>query len=160
MPTQTLILGLGNILLQDEGLGVDAVQRLRTRYRLPAEAEALDGGTLGLDLLPLVEDAEALLIVDAVQTGQPPGTLVRLEGEAIPAALAVKMSMHQFGLGELLAVGALRGTLPPRIVLWGLEPASFKWGVGLSPAIEAQIDKLVEGVVQELRSWGMELADA
>jgi hydrogenase maturation protease len=155
MSSSILILGLGNILLQDEGLGVAALDRLTTAYRLPPEVRAVDGGTLGLDLLPLLENVDALLIVDAVKTGQPPGTLVRLEGQAIPAGLAVKMSMHQFGLGELLAVSSLQGILPSRIVLWGMEPASFEWGVELSPVVAEKLDALVKAVAEELQDWGV-----
>jgi len=148
-----LVLGLGNILLQDEGLGVRALEQLVTQHRLPADIQALDGGTLGLDLLPYLEQATDLLILDAVQTGQPPGALVRLEGDAIPSALSLKLSVHQVGLQELLALGNLQGTLPRRIVLWGMEPASLEWGLDLSPAVAARLDDLVGAVAQELDGW-------
>ncbi|RMF29640.1 MAG: HyaD/HybD family hydrogenase maturation endopeptidase [Chloroflexi bacterium] len=148
-------MGLGNILLRDEGLGVRALERLTARYHLPAEVQAIDGGVMGLDLLPYLEGVTDLLILDAVQTGEPPGTLVRLEGEAIPAALSLKMSMHQIGLQELLAVSRFQGHLPARIVLWGMEPASMEPGLDLSPPVAAQLDALVEAAVQELRDWGI-----
>jgi hydrogenase maturation protease len=151
----TVVLGLGNILRQDEGLGIHAVERLQARYRLPRQVRALDGGTMGLDLLPYLEDAPAVLLLDAVQTGQPPGSLVRLEGEAIPAALALKMSSHQVGLQELLATSLLRGTLPGRVVLWGIEPASIAWGLELSPVVGAAIGELVDAGARELRDWGL-----
>ena len=158
MNRRILLLGLGNILLQDEGLGVRAVERLMAAYRLPPEVQAMDGGVMGLDLLPYMEGATDLLILDAVQTGQQPGSLVRLEGEAIPTALSLKMSLHQVGLHELLALASFQGTLPSRVVLWGLEPASFEWGVQLSEQIASQIDALVEAAVAELRDWGVVLA--
>lgn len=158
MERQILILGLGNILLQDEGLGVRAAERLAARYRLPPEVQVMDGGVMGLDLLPHLEGVTHLLITDAVQTGQPPGSLVRLEGEAIPAALSLKMSMHQVGLQELLALAGFQGTLPEQVVLWGLEPASLDWGLELSAPIAAQIDALVDAAVGELRAWGVVLA--
>ena len=158
MERRILVLGLGNILLQDEGLGVRAVERLAARYRLPPEVQVMDGGVMGLDLLPHLEGVTHLLIADAVQTGQPPGSMVRLEGEAIPAALQVKMSMHQVGLQELLALASFQGTLPERVVLWGLEPASLDWGLELSAPIAAQIDALVDAAVGELRAWGVEPA--
>ncbi len=157
--SRILILGLGNILLQDEGLGVRALERLTAKYRLPQEVRAIDGGVMGLDLLPYLEGVTDLLLLDAVQTGQPPGTLVCLEGEEIPAALAVKMSMHQVGLQELLALSQLQGTLPRRVVLWGMEPASLDPGLDLSPAVAAQLDNLVQAVVQELREWGVEVVE-
>jgi hydrogenase maturation protease len=157
MNRQILILGLGNILLQDEGLGVRAAERLAARYRLPPDVQLMDGGVMGLDLLPHLEGVSHLLITDAVQTGRPPGSLVRLEGEAIPAALSLKMSMHQVGLQELLALAGFQGTLPERVVLWGLEPASLDWGLELSAPIATQIDALVDAAVGELRAWGVEL---
>ena len=158
MNRQILILGLGNILLQDEGLGVRAVERLAARYQLPPEVQVMDGGVMGLDLLPHLEGVSHLLIADAVQSGQPPGSLVRLEGEAIPAALSLKMSMHQVGLQELLALAGFQGTLPEQVVLWGLEPASLEWGLELSAPIAAQIDALVDAAAGELRAWGVDLA--
>ena len=157
MNGRVLILGLGNILLQDEGLGVRAVEKLTTSYRLPPGIQALDGGVLGLDLLPYLDGVTDLLILDAVQAGQPAGTLLRLEGDAIPAALSTKMSMHQVGLQELLALADFQGTLPAHIVLLGLEPASMEWGLGLTAAIASQIDLLVAAAVSELQSWGLSL---
>ena len=150
-----LVLGIGNVLLADEGAGVRALERLQERYALPEQVQALDGGTMGLDLLPYVEQASSLLILDAVQTGRPPGSLVRLEGDEIPAALALKLSVHQVGFQELLAASLFRGTLPKRIVLWGIEPASVEWGLDLSPAVAAKLDGLVLSAVQELRGWGV-----
>ncbi|NTV64847.1 MAG: hydrogenase maturation protease, partial [Oscillochloris sp.] len=95
-------MGLGNIILRDEGLGVRAYERLVERYTLPADIEGMDGGTLGLNLLPYLEDARRVLLIDAVRSGHEPGSIIRLEGDAIPAALALKMSMHQAGLHDLL----------------------------------------------------------
>jgi len=155
MPPQILILGLGNLLLRDEGVGLRALERLTTSYRLPAEVETMDGGTLGLYLLPYLEGVTDLLIIDCVQTDQPPGALVRLEGDAIPAALVLKMSEHQIGLQELLAVSRLQGTLPGRVVVWGMGPAAIEPGLDFSPAVEAQLDPLVRAVAQELRDWGV-----
>ncbi len=157
MAAKILVMGLGNIILRDEGLGVRALEQLCERYELPPHVEAIDGGTLGLSLLPYLDGVSDLLIIDAVQTGQAPGTLVRLEGEAIPAALAVKMSMHQIGLQELLAISAIQGTTPARVVLWGMVPALMEPGVELSDTVSAQLDALVEATAGELRAWGVEL---
>jgi hydrogenase maturation protease len=156
---QILVLGLGNILLQDEGMGVTALERLTAQYRLPANVHAVDGGTMGLDLLSYLEGVTGLLIIDAVHTGQPPGTLVRLAGDEVPAALSLKMSMHQVGLQELLAVSELQGILPPRVVVCGMEPASLDWGLDLSPQVAGRLDDLVQAVVQELQDWGMMVID-
>ncbi|WP_129677604.1 HyaD/HybD family hydrogenase maturation endopeptidase [Candidatus Chloroploca sp. Khr17] len=152
-----LILGLGNIILRDEGLGVRTVERLLERYTLSTEVEALDGGTLGLHLLPYLEGVRDLLIIDAIRADEPPGSLIRLEGAAIPAALAHKMSMHQFGLSELLAVGSLQGELPQRMVLWGLVPTVMEPGLDLTEPVAASLDPLIERIVAELAAWGVTL---
>jgi hydrogenase maturation protease len=151
----TLVLGIGNILLQDEGLGIHALERLTQDYYLPPAVQLMDGGVMGLDLLPYLEDSSTLLVIDAVQTGQPPGTLVRLERDAIPATLALKMSMHQAGLQELLATSQLQGTLPTKVVLWGMEPANLDWGLDLSAPVAAGLETLVQAIVGELRDWGV-----
>jgi hydrogenase maturation protease len=157
MTKSVLILGLGNLLLRDEGLGVRAIERLIGEYRYPDNVQLIDGGTLGLYLLPYLDGVTSLLAIDAVHSDQPPGTLVRLEGEQIPAALAVKMSVHQVGLEELLATAALQGVLPPRVVLWGMEPGTIEPGLEFSPEVEARLDELIEAVVGELRAWGVSL---
>ncbi len=150
-----LVLGLGNILLSDEGLGIRAVEQLGTRYILPPEVQVIDGGVAGLDLLPYLEGVTHLLVVDAVQMGAAPGTLVRLADEAIPQGLPVKMSLHQVGLHELLALARLQGTLPPQVVVWGMEPAVLAPGLELSPTVAAGLERLVTAVTDELRGWGV-----
>ena len=153
---KTLVLGLGNILLRDEGVGVRVVERLLERYQFPREVQVIDGGTLGLNLLSYVEDASRLLVIDAVEAGKPPGSLVRLTGEEIPAFLDVsKLSAHQQGLQELLAVAKLRGRLPREVVFWGVELESRDVGLELSPSVEAQLGAVVEAALSELAAWGM-----
>ncbi len=151
----TLVLGLGNTILRDEGLGVRSCERLVERYRLADEVAAIEGGTLGLHLLPHLEGVRNLLIIDAVAADHPPGSLVRLEGAAIPTALAHKLSLHQFGLAELLALGSTLGAMPSRIVLWGMVPALIEPGLELSEAVSAALDTLIAAVVDELRAWGV-----
>jgi hydrogenase maturation protease len=153
---RTLVLGLGNILMCDEGLGVRAVERLLERYEFPPEVEVLDGGTLGLDLLPYVEDADRLLVLDAIDMGAEAGTIGRLEGGEVPAFLGIKVSPHQMGLADLLAASRLRDRFPAEVVLWGVQPAVIDVGLELSPVVEAQIDTLVERVLVELSHWGIE----
>lgn len=153
---KTLVLGLGNILLSDEGVGVHVIHLLRERYDFPQEVEVMDGGTLALDLLPYVEDAERLLIVDAVQMNAPSGTVVRLVGEEIPGVLILKYSPHQMGLSDLLAAARLLGHSPTEIVLWGIQPATLDVGLELSPVVAAQVETLVQNVLTELHRWGIQ----
>lgn len=155
-----LVLGVGNLLLSDEGLGLRALERLPQAYNLPADVELMDGGTMGIYLLPFLDGVTDLLVLDCVQSDQPPGVPVRLEGEAIPAALAHKISVHQVGLQELLAASQIQGSPPERIVVWGMAPDSLEPGIGCSPLVEAHIDDLVHAVAHELRSWGVEVSEA
>ena len=154
---QVLVLGLGNVLLQDEGVGVRALERLVARYDLPDAVRAMDGGTLGLDLLPYLVGVSTLIVIDAVRSGRPAGSLIRLADQAIMPVLALKLSVHQVGLRELLGASQLLGRHPARVVLWGVEPAHVDWGLSLSTQVEAALDDLVEAVACELRASGVAL---
>lgn len=150
-----LVLGIGNLIMTDDGVGVRVVQHLTEEYRFPEGVTVMDGGTLGLDLLHHLEGVERLLLVDAVETGGPPGTMVRLAGEEIPVALQTKLSPHQMGLQDLLAVAELQGNRPSEMVLWGVQPESVELGMELTPAVAAQFDHLVGKVLAELAAWGV-----
>ena len=155
--SETLVLGLGNILLRDEGVGVRVVERLLEQYDFPEGVRVMDGGTLGLDLLPFLEEASRLLVIDAVQARKPPGTLVRLVGDEIPIFLdASKVSPHQEGLQDLLAVAVLKGYLPEEVVFWGAQITSLGVGLDLSEAVAEQVDALAEKVLTELAQWGID----
>jgi hydrogenase maturation protease len=152
---RTLVLGLGNILLRDEGIGVWVAESLSREFRFPPEVAMLEGGTLGLDLLPRLDGVERLLLVDAVKLGREPGEIVRLEGDAVPAALDVKISPHQVGVQDLLAAARLMGREPPLVVLWGMEPERLDPGTGFSPRVAEALPQLRDGVLDELRLWGV-----
>lgn len=111
---KTLILGVGNYLLSDDGLSVHVLERLVQTERLPEEIEVVDGGTCGLDLLQFLEGITNLIIVDAVNAGKEPGTIIRLSGEQVPAYLSMKISPHDIGLPDLLATAKLRDLYPPQ----------------------------------------------
>ncbi|RQW86193.1 MAG: HyaD/HybD family hydrogenase maturation endopeptidase [Geobacter sp.] len=150
-----LVLGIGNLVMTDDGVGVRVVQCLASHYVFPAGVTVLDGGTLGLDLLPFLEGLEHLLIIDAMVTGGPPGTIARLTGDDIPIAFETKLSPHQMGLKDLLAVSLLQGNTPPDTVLLGVQPESIQMGLDLSPSVEAQLQTLVEMSLRELEAWGI-----
>jgi len=152
---EILVLGIGNLVMSDDGIGVRVVQELARRYRFPEGVTVLDGGTLGLDLLPQIGAAKRLVIVDAVDAAQAPGTLVRLTGEEIPLALETKLSPHQMGLKDLLTVASLLGEAPHEAVLLGVQPQSVEMALELTPPVEAQLEPLVQGVVDELAAWGV-----
>jgi hydrogenase maturation protease len=150
-----LVLGIGNILNTDEGVGVEAINRLRAVYgEEPDGFELLDGGTLGLNLLPLVDDASHLLVIDAVDAGAPPGTIVELENEAIPMFNGSKLSEHQLTFSEVLGLAMLRKTLPQDLVLLGVQPDDLKLHIGLSAVVDAAMPQLLERVAARLERWG------
>ena len=153
-----LILGAGNLLLSDDGVGVHAIRRLQETIEVPEEIQVIDGGTLGLDLLHYLEGVSHLLIVDAMEMGQPPGTFRRLVGDEVPAYLSIKMSPHQIGLPDMLFAAKLRDLYPDEVIIWGVQPATTEVGLELSPQVAAQLDLLVERILGELARWGFELS--
>ncbi|HXC93512.1 MAG TPA: HyaD/HybD family hydrogenase maturation endopeptidase [Geobacteraceae bacterium] len=152
---RTLLLGIGNILMNDDAAGVLVVQALAEKFNFPEELTLLDGGTLGLDILPYLEGIDRLLVVDAVETGDPPGTLIRMTGDDIPLALATKVSPHQMGLKDLLLVADLQGYAPREMVLWGVQPGSIEMDIELSPEVAQSMGALQERVLEELENWGL-----
>ena len=152
-----LILGLGNVICGDDGVGVAAVERLRRRHALPPGVRALDGGTLGLSLLGEFRKDDDVILVDAVGLDAAPGTLVRLDGDAVATAVRERLSVHQIGVADLLDALRLMDAFPRRLVLLGLVPGTLELGLGRSPNVEAALDELVEAVAREARRMGYPL---
>ena len=150
----TLVLGIGNILLQDEGIGVHVVQDLEAGYRLAPGVEALDGGTSGMDLLDMVADRDHLIVVDAVNTGDPPGTLVVLRDQQVRAFFRTKISPHQLGLSDLLAALALMERSPKHLSLVGMIPETVETGLELSATVAARRADMLAQVLAELEANG------
>jgi hydrogenase maturation protease len=153
----SVVIGLGNVALTDDGIGMHTVDRLCTRYELPGAVEAVKGGTAGLLLLPLIADANRVIIVDAIDTGAPPGTILRLEGETVGSAFARALTPHDVGLTDLLAAARLTGYWPGRLVIMGVQPACVDVGTELSPPVGAVLDALVADITAELEGWGVSL---
>ena len=149
-----LVMGIGSILMTDEGIGIRAVEELQRRYRFPDNVELLDGGTSGIDLLSFISGRDYLIIVDAIKSGNQPGTVLKVEGEDVPAQFRTRISPHQLGISDLLAAAALTDELPKRLVLFGIEPKEIVLGIGLSPEVRNGLDHLLEVVVDDLRSIG------
>ena len=148
--SKTLILGVGNLLLSDDGVGVRVIHKLQEEHTLPAEVETVDGGTCGLDLLQFLEGVDHLIVVDAANLGLPPGTIKRLEGDAVPAFLSQKVSPHEINLPELLFSARLTGIYPKKVVVFGIQPQTIETSLDLSPPVAAQLDELVDRVLAEL----------
>lgn len=155
-----LVLGMGNLLLEDEGLGVRALESLQRRYEIPRGVELLDGGTTGMGLLDDISGREHLIVLDAVQTGDPPGTLVRLAGDDVPVYFSMRISPHQLGLSDVLATLELSGEKPAEVVVLGMVPQSLEMKLELSDRVRGRLDGLVEMAVQELEVLGYDLAVA
>ena len=148
----TLVLGLGNPLLGDEGVGLRALEALASAADFPPSVELLDGGTAGLSLVPRLRSADRVLVLDAVSAGKPPGTVMRLDGAELGREGFGKISPHQIGLSDILSASRLSGG-PEEIVILGVEPASLSLGVGLSAPVESAIGKLVAAALDQLREW-------
>lgn len=156
MSNRILILGIGNVLWADEGFGVRCVEAMAETHALPPNVRLLDGGTQGLYLLPFLEEADALLVFDAIDYGLPPGTLKVVEDDEVPAFLgARKMSLHQTGFQDVIATATLMGYRPARMVLIGCQPVELDdYGGGLRPEIAARIPEALALARQTLARWG------
>jgi len=152
-----LVLGIGNLILQDEGLGIQAIQQLQAQFEIPPEIEILDGGTSGMELLTPISDAEQIIILDAVKTGKPAGTIVRLDNQEIPTFFRTKVSPHQIGLADVLAAATLTDSMPRNLVLFGVEPLEINLGMELSVPVAEQMPRLIQMIVDELNVMGVTL---
>ena len=150
------VLGIGNLLLSDDGVGVHVIKRLQEEYVFPESVELIDGGTKGLDLLPLLEDKDKLLIIDAANFRKEPGTIDTVEGDNIPAFLSSKLSVHQIGLPDTLFAAKLMDITPAEMSLIGIQPKSMETGTELSDDIKDRMEQLVKKVLMKLNDWGVE----
>jgi hydrogenase maturation protease len=154
MSKSITVLGVGNLLRTDEGVGVHAVRALTERYaNAMSNVEFLDGGTLGLNLLPFIEDAISLLILDAVDSGKTAGTVIEIPREAIPRFGGIKLSEHQVTLQEVLGLARIRGHLPARMILIGMQPADLSTGDSLSPTAADALPEMLARAEAVLREW-------
>ena len=149
-PDKVVVLGVGHLLMGEEGLGVRCVLDLVRAGGLPAGVRVVEGGTSTHELLEDLEDLDALVIVDAVAAKEPPGTVVRFEGSRVPAAFSNTLSPHQHGINDLLASLAFLGREPRHVVLLGVQPQRLALGMELSPTVEAVMPELTRRVHAEL----------
>jgi hydrogenase maturation protease len=149
----TVVVGLGNPLMGDDGVGLVVLERLRTGWQLEG-VELVDGGTWGLSLLPVIEDAERLVLVDAIAANASPGDIVELTRARLPIYLSRKLSPHQVDMRDTLAVAELRGRLPGDIVAIGIQPVAVELGTELTSVVAARVDRLIQTVIAQLEGWG------
>ncbi|MGR9044623.1 MAG: HyaD/HybD family hydrogenase maturation endopeptidase [Gammaproteobacteria bacterium] len=153
-----LVLGIGNVLWADEGFGVRVIEQLQKNYRFPDSVKVLDGGTQGIYLIEPVQAAEVLVIFDAIDYGLPPGTLKCLENEEVPNFLgAKKMSLHQTGFQEVLAMAQMLGQYPRHLLLIGVQPCELEdYGGSLRAEVKAQIQPAIDQALSYLRRFGID----
>lgn len=151
-----LVLGIGNLLWADEGFGVRAVQELHSQWRFPEHVMLMDGGTQGGNLLPHVQAAQRMIVFDAIEYGLPPGTLRVLTNDQVPRFMgAKKLSLHQTGFQEVLALAELTGRQPDQLVLIGVQPADMEdYGGSLSPVVKGRIPTALAIALSYLQRWG------
>ncbi len=154
---QITVLGIGNILLRDEGFGVRAVETLLDRYRFPAAVQVLDGGTLGMDLLRFLTGTKRLVVVDAIAGGGPPGTFYRFAGDEVKAYFREKVSLHELGIKDVLAVLEATDRAIGEVVVLGVQPESLDVGLELTPVVAAALPDTVAAVLEELARWQVEV---
>lgn len=147
------IIGIGNTLYSDEGVGVQIIPYLEEAIPKSWDIEIVEGTTDGIKLLTPVEAADYLIIIDAINAGKEPGTLITVEDEEIPKYFGVKMSVHQVGMQEVLSAAQLRETLPEKMIMFGVQPENLSLGLELTDTVRKQIPSLVEKVVQQIKIW-------
>jgi len=150
------VFGIGNILLSDDGVGVHALHKLKNEYYFSESIELIDGGTKGLDLLPLFENRDKVLIIDAANFKKEPGTIDLVAGDKIPAFLSSKLSVHQIGLPDMLFAAKLMEIMPSEICLIGIQPLSMETATEMSDVISRKMGALIDRVLEKLKEWGVD----
>lgn len=150
--SKPVVLGLGNPLFQDEGLGIHVISRLMDG-NLKERAELVDGGTDGLALLGIVEDARHLIVIDAIEGGYAPGTVRKHKGQEMDLLIRTKLSVHQLGFQEVLALARIRGRYPENMVLIGVQPQSLDWGTRLSEEVNRAVPRVIDMVSEQIEEW-------
>ena len=151
MKKPILVVGVGNSIMMDDGIGVHVVRELEKK-NLPESVEVFDGGTLGIDLMPFIEGREKLIFIDSVKGGNAAGTLYKFHPDDLNYESAPKTSVHQIGLIESLQIISLIGKTPGRIIIFGVEPHTIDWGEELTPALNSVMPKLLKHVLDEIEN--------
>ncbi len=157
MVKKITVLGVGNILLKDEGVGVRVIERLKETCCFPDNVTLMDGGTAGLDLLPFLEGMDYVIIVDTVKTSEPPGSIFRFTPDDIDVKVPYKTSLHQIGMVEVFAIADALGKSIGQVIIIGIQPEDISgWGLELTETIRAKVPELMSLVVRELEALGVE----
>ena len=155
-PADVTILGVGNVILTDEGFGVRAAEYLDHHYTFPDNVQIVDGGTLGIELTQYVTGTNKLLVIDSINGGAEPGTVFRFHNDAIMEHFQDKLSAHEIGIQDVLALLTVTGHKIPEVIVIGAQPFDLEAGVGLSDGMQALLPQIVEQILKDLRGWGIE----
>lgn len=154
---RVVILGIGNTILSDEGVGVHAAAALHERYALPEGVQVIDGGTAGMELLDDLADVDVLLVLDAVKARRAAGTVLCLSGPEVPVFFRSKLSPHQVSICDVLASLEFAGQAPRDLVLVGIEPESLELGLEMTPAVANRVPEMVSVALAQLAARGVHL---
>ena len=152
--SRTAVMGIGNILMQDEGIGVHIIKQLE-QYHFTPHIALIDGGNMGMDLLPFFDEHGRMIIVDAVDFEKEPGFINTIENDDILALFTTKMSLHHLGLKDVLSYAKLLDQIPEDICLIGIQPEKVEMEMALSETVSSQMDNLTSLVLQKLKTWGI-----
>ena len=157
MSNKTLVLGIGNPLMQDDGVGVYAVQRLKAGRAGCPGVEFLDGGTLGFTLIGEIESASSLIVIDAAQIDSAPGTVKEFLGEEMDVLLGRQKnsSVHDVALIDLMSIALLSDRLPVRRALIGVQPGAVEWGMELTQAVKDALPRVCDTALGLIEKWRM-----
>ena len=147
---QKLIIGIGNILLRDEGVGVRVIEAMQG-LDLPEDTEIIDGGTSGADMIDVIANRPKVIVVDALDAGEKPGTVFQLSMSELMAQESVSMSVHELGLIGSVQMAQQLGEAPGEIVIFGVQPCSIKPGLELTPEVAAKIPRIIELLLEEAK---------
>lgn len=153
MKQKITILGIGNTLFSDEGVGIHLLPLLESALNEYDNVEIIEGLTDGMRLLGPVEDAENLIIIDAINAGKKGGTIITLFGDEIPAYFGVKMSIHQLGFQEVLLAAKMRERYPKQIAMFGMQPTSLELGIELTEVNREKLPELAQAVIAQVNEW-------
>ena len=152
---KAVVLGVGNILLSDEGFGVRVAEALSQRFRFPDAVEVLDGGTLGIELMRFLDGAQRLILIDAIH-GSEPGSFRIIQGDDVRLYFQEKVSLHEMGIQEVLASLVVMEKPIAEIVVIGVVPQSLEIGLDLTPLVASRIEEATDSVIRQLHDWGLE----
>jgi len=153
------VLGIGNILMQDEGFGVEIIETLGKNYRFSDSVQILDGGTLGMELMRFISGTTKLIVIDAIAGDGPPGTFYQFSGAEISRYFQGKVSLHELGIKDVLAALEILNKPVAEVMIIGVQPTVVALGLGLTPAVAAQKEQTVTAVLQQLQSWQVEITE-